>query len=61
MIGLYGRNGGWLLALVIALGLAGCGSRVINRAPVEDRGTGSATPAPVALEPGSAVHALPGA
>ncbi|MEO8857855.1 MAG: peptidoglycan DD-metalloendopeptidase family protein, partial [Burkholderiaceae bacterium] len=41
--------------------LAGCGSRVINRAPVEDRGTGSATPAPVALEPGSAVHALPGA
>lgn len=39
-----------LLVLLVAAALSGCGTRVANRAPVEDRGTGSAAPAPVATE-----------
>ncbi len=35
--------------VLIAL-LAGCSTRVANRAPVEDRGTGTAVPAPAAVE-----------
>ncbi|MEO6625019.1 MAG: peptidoglycan DD-metalloendopeptidase family protein [Burkholderiaceae bacterium] len=35
--------------LLVAL-LAGCSTRVTNRAPVEDRGTGTAAPAPAAVE-----------
>lgn len=39
-----------LLVLLLAAALSGCATRVANRAPVEDRGTGSAAPAPVATE-----------
>jgi lipoprotein NlpD len=41
------------LACAMALGVllaVGCSSRSLNRAPVEDRGTGSARPVPVAVE-----------
>ena len=55
MMGLSGRNGAWLLPLVAALWLAGCGSRVVNRAPVEDRGTGVSSPVPTPVEPGAVV------
>lgn len=61
MIGLSGRNGAGLVALVVALSLAGCGSRVIHRAPVEDRGTGVSAPAPVAQVPAPSSPPLPGA
>jgi lipoprotein NlpD len=37
--------------LAIGLLLAGCGSNTLNRAPVEDRGTASNKPTPVAMEP----------
>ena len=46
-----GRGRHALLLMLVAAALSGCGSRVSNRAPVEDRGTGSAAPAPVATEP----------
>ena len=45
-----GRGRHALLVMLIAAALSGCGTRVANRAPVEDRGTGSANPAPVASE-----------
>ena len=56
---LSGRAGAWLLPLVAALGLAGCGSRVINRAPVEDRVTGVSAPAPMAQDPGTTAQRPP--
>ena len=65
MMGLSCRNGAWLVLLVCALGLAGCGSTVVNRAPVEDRQPGSATttPTPADSAQGAAVpqRQLPGA
>ena len=36
--------------IVLVALLAGCATRVANRAPVEDRGTGTAAPAPAAVE-----------
>ncbi|MBX3654667.1 MAG: peptidoglycan DD-metalloendopeptidase family protein [Ramlibacter sp.] len=49
------RNRGWKLALacVVAVVLAGCASSSRPPAPVEDRGTGAARPAPVAVDPGA--------
>ncbi len=49
---LTARAGRLGLACVLALGVlaAGCSTRSLNRAPVEDRGTGSARPVPVAVE-----------
>ncbi len=38
----------WAGLMALALVLAGCGASSVNRAPVENRGTGIATPAPVA-------------
>lgn len=51
MLGWRGRAG--LLALLLGAGvlLAGCGSRALNRAPVEDRGAGMGRSAPVATDP----------
>jgi lipoprotein NlpD len=40
------RNGGLLACAAVVL-LAGCGSKVLNRAPVEDRGTSTPKTAPV--------------
>jgi lipoprotein NlpD len=40
----------WVL-IALAIALNGCGSKVLNRAPVEDRGTLSAKPTPVATDP----------
>jgi lipoprotein NlpD len=54
----------WQAALMAAsLLLVGCSSRSLTNAPVEDRGTGIARPAPVAVDPsgGAAVKPLPGA
>ena len=45
-----GRGRHALLVMLIAAALSGCGTRVANHAPVEDRGTGSAAPAPAASE-----------
>lgn len=39
-----------LPGIVLVALLAGCGTRVTNRAPVEDRGSGTAAPAPAAVE-----------
>lgn len=49
------RNRVWKLALacVVAGVLAGCASSSRTPAPVEDRGTGAARPAPVAVDPGA--------
>jgi lipoprotein NlpD len=41
--------------------VAGCSSRSLNPAPVEDRGTGSSRPAPVVVVDPAAVKLLPGA
>jgi lipoprotein NlpD len=53
---------GLVLALVAVCGvLDGCGARVLNRAPVEDRSIGASATTPAATEPGSpAVVQLPG-
>jgi lipoprotein NlpD len=59
MMALSGRTGVWLLPLVAALWLAGCGSRPVNRAPVEDRGTGVSAPVPLAVDPGTAAQRPP--
>jgi lipoprotein NlpD len=59
MMALSGRTGAWLLPLVAALWLAGCGSRPVNRAPVEDRGTGVSAPAPMAVDPATAAQRAP--
>jgi len=53
------RGGGWLLVLLGAMALAACGSKPLNRAPVEDRG--NATNAPVVTDSRTqAVKQLPG-
>ena len=41
-----------LALLITGALLAGCGSRTVNRAPVEDRGFGAGLPAPGMIEPG---------
>ncbi len=50
---------GWLAVLAAAVLMAGCGSKVVNHAPVEDRGTGISRPAPVAVEPATSVAKTP--
>lgn len=49
----YNRGAVVASLLVTVLALSGCGSKVANRAPVEDRGTptASSTPLPAAAEP----------
>ncbi len=61
MTGLNARMG-LVLALAAVCGLlGGCGTRVLNRAPVEDRSTSVSTSTPTATESGSpAVVQLPG-
>ncbi len=59
MKALSGRTGAWLLPLVAALWLVGCGSRPVNRAPVEDRGTGVSAPVPTAVDAGAAAQSPP--
>ena len=51
MIGLSSRNGVLTLALVALLCLAGCASKVVSRAPVEDRGIGVPSYVPMAVDP----------
>jgi lipoprotein NlpD len=51
---MFGSRARFLAALLIGaitLALTGCGSSVVNRAPVEDRGAKSSPPAPVAMDP----------
>ena len=61
MFGLSTRLSLAFVIVVISGALAGCGSRVINRAPVEDRGMGTGQPEWVAKDPTtSAVTPLPG-
>ena len=50
---------GWLAVLAAALLVVGCGSKVVNHAPVEDRGTGASRPAPVAVEPAASAAKQP--
>ena len=59
MYGLSGRLGSVLALVVVGALLGGCGSRTLNRAPVEDRGTGAGKS--VAMDPSAqAVKQLPG-
>ena len=44
MFGLNGRLGSVVSVVVVGLLLGGCGSTSLNRAPVEDRGTGAGKP-----------------
>lgn len=61
MFGLSARLSLAFVTVVIVGMLGGCGSRVLNRAPVEDRGVGMGQPEPVAMEPaGPDVKQLPG-
>jgi lipoprotein NlpD len=63
MSGLIARLGSGLVVGLVGVVLAGCGSKVLNRAPVEDRGTIITRPVstPGATVPGSAlVKPLPG-
>jgi lipoprotein NlpD len=46
MVGFWGRGTSLLGGLAVGLLLAGCGSKVINHAPVEDRGTSTSKVAP---------------
>jgi len=62
MIGVPARVTGsrrGLLALATALLMVGCGSKVVNHAPVEDRGTGISRPAPVATDSGTSAVKQP--
>lgn len=57
------RRTGWTSWVVLMAGLvlAGCASKTTNHAPVEDRGSGAARPAPVAMDPNTqAVKQPPG-
>ena len=59
--GLVDRMISGIVLLTATLLMAGCASKVINRAPVEDRSTGTSRPAPVAAEASTpAVKPLPG-
>ena len=59
--GLVDRMISGIVLLTATLLMAGCASKVINHAPVEDRSTGTSRPAPVAAEASTpAVKPLPG-
>ena len=45
LVRLLGRSSS-LAGVLVAVLLVGCGSRAINHAPVEDRGTSASKPAP---------------
>ena len=62
-MGLSGRAVSWLLLMSAAAWLAGCGSTVATRAPVEDRVSNvpSSAPAPASTDPASPQRVLPGA
>ena len=61
MFGLSAGLGSALAVVVVGVMLGGCGSRVLNRAPVEDRSTGAGKSAPVAMDPSTpAVKQPPG-
>lgn len=47
MLGLTTRLGSVLVSVLLGVLLSACGSKVINRAPVEDRGTAVIKPVPV--------------
>ena len=51
MFGWHGRGGVWALVLSTGVLAVGCSSTGLNRAPVEDRGTGMGKSAPVATDP----------
>ena len=53
MFGLSTRQGSVLTIMVAGLLLGGCSSRVLHRAPVEDRSVGAGAPLPVVIEPGT--------
>ena len=58
------KNGARLLACTLAAAfmlLAGCSSRSLNPAPVEDRGTGMSRPAPAVVVDPATLKVLPGA
>ena len=64
LVRLLGRSSS-LAGVLVAVLLVGCGSRAINHAPVEDRGTSASKPAPavpaVMDAQGQPVKPLPGA
>jgi lipoprotein NlpD len=61
MFGLSARLGSMLAVVAVGVVLAGCGSKVINHAPVEDRGTATGRPVASAAEtPSAAIKQLPG-
>ena len=61
MFNLSARLGSALAVVVVGVMLGGCGSRVLHRAPVEDRGIGADKSAPVAVDPSTpAVKQPPG-
>ena len=59
MSGLSARLGSVLALVVVGVLLSGCGSRTINRAPVEDRASGVGKQAPVLMEPSTAAVKQP--
>ena len=61
MFGLIARLGAPLTVVAVSLVLAGCGSKGIHRAPVEDRGVGANKPAAVVMDANTPlVKPLPG-
>jgi len=61
MFGLSARLGSALAVVAVGLLLGGCGSKVPNRAPVEDRGAGAGKHGAVVMDPNTqAVKQLPG-
>ncbi len=61
MFGLSARLGSALAVVAVGLLLGGCGSKVPNRAPVEDRGAGAGKHGTVVMDPNTqAVKQLPG-
>ena len=59
MMARSGRGAAQALLLVVAASLSGCGSKVANRAPVEDRTSSVATSAPAAVEAAPAAQRQP--
>ena len=63
MLGLTTRSGSVLVCVLLGVLLSACGTKVINRAPVEDRGTAVIKPVPVPVPVAptpSVVQPLPG-
>lgn len=56
----YVRRGSWLACVALGLLLSGCGSKVLNRAPVEDRGASASRSAVVVDARTQAVKQPPG-